>query len=198
MAVLERHPALRTYLAPLVLAALALGSAWYLLHLDTGEFDLGEATKGLPDFFVEQFTTTTMDDQGRPKRRLEAQYMAHFPDTGTTELQQPYLVLYDPGKPPWHVRSERGWVSPDNSLMLLLGEVHIWRNTRDGEPNLEIDTEDLRVFPEERIGETEQPVVISTPRSRTHSMGMRAYMEQNRLELLSQVRTVVEPDTAAP
>lgn len=181
-----------------MLALLAIASAWHLYNLDLGDFAIGEASEGLPDFYVERFTTTTMDEQGRPKRRLEAQTMAHFPDSGTTELQQPYLVLYDPGEPPWHVRSERGWVSPDRSVMLLLGKVNIWRNTHDGETNLQIETEDLRVFPEDQIGETEHPVVISTPRSRTRSVGMRAYMEQGRLELLSRVRTLVEPGASQP
>lgn len=198
MAISEWHSALRTYLPALALASLAIGSALFLYNLDPGEFVIGEATEGLPDFYVERFATTTMDEQGRPKRRLEAQSMAHFPDTDTTELEQPYLVLYEPSEPPWHVRSERGWVSPDNSIMLLLGKVHIWRNTLAGETNLEIETEDLRVLPDEKIGETEQPVIISTPQSRTRSVGMRAYMEQGRLELLSRVRTLVEPNVSAP
>ncbi len=195
---MELPRALRTYLAPVSLAVLAIGSAWFLYTLDTGEYVIGEPTQGLPDFFVERFTTTTMDEEGRPKRRLEARSMAHFPDTDTTELEQPYLVLYEESEPPWHVRSERGWVAPGNSTMLLLGKVHIWRNTPDGETQLEIETEDLRILPDEQIGETEQAVVISTPQSRTRSVGMRAFMEQGRLELLSQVRTLVEPSVGGP
>ena len=50
----------------------------------------------IPDFFMEQFSTITMDEEGRPKRRMTADYIAHFADTETKELENPYLIVYHP------------------------------------------------------------------------------------------------------
>ena len=116
--------------------------------------------------------------------------MAHFPDTETEEFSRPYLVMYRDGEQPWHVRSERGWVSTSGDVILLLGKVHIWRNTADGELDIDIKTEDLRVLRDTDYGETDQHVTIETPRSVFSSVGMRAYLDQGRLELLDRVKTV--------
>ena len=76
---------------------------------------------------------------------------------------------------------------------MLLGEVNIWRNTPEGKRELHIETEDLKVLPREEYAETELPVSISTPESLTLAKGMRAYLDESRMELLSNVRTKIEP-----
>ncbi len=76
--------------------------------------------------------------------------------------------------------------------MLLLGKVHIWKNALSGERQVDIRTEDLRVLPETEYGETDKQVIITTPSSQSRGVGMRAWLKQSRLELLSQVHTVYE------
>jgi lipopolysaccharide export system protein LptC len=171
---------------------MALVSAWLLNRLDPSVFGTKEVSAHTPDYYVEGFTTTTMDDSGLPRRRLRAEYMAHFPDTDTHEFSKPYLVIYRERGEPWHVTSERGWLSAKGDVMLLLGKVHIWRNTPDGRRRMDIQTEDLRVLPDSDYGETDTAVVITTPHSQARGVGMRAFMETSRLELLSQVQTVYE------
>ena len=177
----------------LVMALIAAASFWTLSELDVDLFG-SDATPGhTPDLYMENFVTTAMDEAGRPLRRVEAEYMAHFPDTDTHEFQRPYIVMYREEGPPWHVRSERGWVSARGDVMLLLGKVHIWRNNVSGLKELDIKTEDLRVLPEKEYGETDKPVLITTPSTETRGVGMKAHLAESRLELLSNVRTRHEP-----
>ena len=174
----------------LLVAAIATG--WLLYDLDPSTLDTAPTSRHAPDFFVENFVTTTMDEQGQPKRRVQAEHMAHFTDTDTHELRRPYLQVFSTGVDPWHIRSERGWLSANGNVMLLLGRVHIWRNAPDGSKTMDIKTSDLRVLPESEYGETDKPVVITTPHSQSQSVGMRTFLGQGRMELLSQVRTVYE------
>ena len=177
-----------------VLLVLAASSAWILHDLEPGSL-LDEAPPiQVPDFFVENFVTTIRDDEGRPRQRIEAVYMAHFPETGARELTWPRLTMYGANTTPWQARSERGWMSASGDVMLLQGEVVIWRNDRDGEPRIQIKTRDMRVLPETNYGESDQPVVITTRHSRSRGIGMRAWLEKGRLELLSQVHTVFDRD----
>jgi len=124
---------------------------------------------------------------------LSAAYMAHFADTQTKELTHPHLVVYREEAEPWHVASERGWVSADNDVLMLLGKVNIWRNRPDGKREIHIETEDLRVLPDDEYAETALPVSISTPESHTRGTGMRAYLGDSRVQLLSKVRTMIDP-----
>lgn len=177
----------------LVMLGVAVASFWALSALDVDLFGSETVQGHTPDLYMENFVTTAMGPTGRPVRRMEAEYMAHFPDTDTHEFQRPYMVMYRQEGEPWHVRSERGWVSPSGDVMLLLGKVHIWRNNASGLKELDIKTEDLRVLPEGEYGETDKPVLITTPTSETRGVGMKAHLAESRLELLSNVKTRHEP-----
>ncbi|MCB1739738.1 MAG: LPS export ABC transporter periplasmic protein LptC [Gammaproteobacteria bacterium] len=185
-------------LAPTLLALLLVGlSFWLLKQLQPPQTGGQRSVPHTPDYYMENFTTTTMDETGKPRRFLQAEYMAHFSDTDTHEFQRPYMRLYREAGTPWHVRSERGWVSATGDVMLLLGKVHIWRNSADGTREMDILTEDLRVLPQTDYGETDRPTLITTPTSETRGVGMRAYLAENRLQLLSDVHTHLIPrDTA--
>ena len=172
---------------------LAAGSFWLLRQLEPGFLDDTPTPRHVPDFYMENFETTTMGADGKPQRSLEARYMAHFPDTDTHEFERPYMLLYRVDGPPWHVRSERGWLSASGDVMLLLGKVHIWRDNASGTKELDVKTEDLRVLPDTSYGETDQAVVITTPNSRTTGVGMKAFMAESRMELLNDVRTLYQP-----
>ena len=182
----------RRYGPMLVMGVFAAVSFWTLRELDLGVFEAEEGAAHTPDFYMEGFVSTAMGPDGRPHRIVEAEYMAHFPDTDTHEFQRPYMIMHRAAGEPWHVRSERGWLSASGDVMLLLGRVHIWRNDAKGIKELDIRTEDLRVLPERDYGETDKPVVITTPTSETHGVGMRAHLAESRLELLSKVRTRYE------
>gem|GEM_PF-211612 len=186
---LQRHGAL------LVMLALTLASFLILRHLQPDLFASHPTARHVPDFYMENFVTTTMDENGLPKRRVEAEYMAHFPDTDTHEFQRPDMLIYRPQGSPWHVQSERGWLSSSGDVMLLLGKVHIWRNAQEqaGGKALDVRTEDLRVLPDREYGETDKPVKITTPGSTTTGTGMRANLAENRLEVLNDVQTHYKP-----
>lgn len=176
-----------------VLLVLAIGSGWLLRQLQTTDEVQTGGPAHTPDFYLEEFTTTTMGESGKPDRVLKAARMVHYPDTDTHELTRPYMVLYHPERQPWHVESERGWVSAKGDVVLLLGKVHIWRDDEQGVLETEIRTRDLRVLPDSDYGETDKPVTIRAGRSESRGVGMRAFLDQDRLELLSQVHTVYEP-----
>lgn len=175
-----------------VLLSLVITSVWLVYDFNASSDSETPASRHAADFFVENFVATTMDEKGRPRRRVTAQHMSHFPDTDTHELTRPYLEVFSEAQLPWHVKSERGWLSAKGDVMLLLGEVHIWRNAPDGTRKMDIKTSDLRVLPESEYGETDKPVTITTPRSQSRSIGMRAFLGQGRMEMLSQVRTIYD------
>jgi lipopolysaccharide export system protein LptC len=184
---------LRGYGISVVMIALAAGSFWTVSQLELDLSAPASKERHTPDFYMENFVTVKMDESGAVQRRVEAEYMAHFPDTDTHEFQDPYMVMYREDGPPWHVRSERGWLSSTGDVMLLLGQVHIWRNNVDGDKQVDVKTEDLRVLPEREYGETDKPVLITTATTQTRGIGMKAHLAESRLELLSNVRTRHEP-----
>ena len=186
----DRVPLRRRILFAALLAA-AGASGWMLYDLDVRAPATTRSSPGAPDAYMEHFVTVEMDGAGKPRRRIEADRMEYHADR-TIDLSKPHYVLFPAEGEPWHVRSERGRVSTDGTVVWLLGEVNIWRNDNSGARDLDIRTEHMKVLPDSEYGETESPVTIRTPTSISTGVGMRAYLDETRFQLLSQVRTDVD------
>ena len=178
------------------LLAVAGASGWVLYTLDFDTAVSVRNTTRIPDAYMERFVTVEMNDAGLPGRRLEADYVAYHDDE-TIELSSPHYVLYRNEGEPWHVRSERGTVSADGTLVQLLGKVDIWRDDGSGARDIHIRTEHLTVMPESEYAETSEPVTIRTGATTSTGVGMRTWLDEARIELLSRVTTRVDADHVA-
>ncbi len=56
--------------------------------------------------------------------------------------------------------------------------------------------EDARVLVDQKYAETDKAATLITKRSVTNSIGMRAYLQEQRMEFLSNVQTTIEPRQA--
>ena len=138
-----------------------------------------------------------MGEVGEVRNVLYADLVLHYPDDDSTELTRPRLEIYNGRDDPWYVIAESGWISSGNEVVLLHGEVEIWRTNDAGERTFEILTSELRVLPNEKYAETDDPATITSPTTVTTTIGMRANFAHDRLELLERVRSRhdVEPNT---
>ena len=183
-------PIIRWILSAALLVA-AGASGWILYGLEVDDDPTEQASPNAPEAYMENFATVEMDGAGRPRRRIEASYMAYHADR-TVQLTDPRYVLFHDEGEPWHVRSERGQLSGDGSVLWLLGTVDVWRNDTSGTRDLDIRTEHLMVRTDSEYAETDEPVTIRTPTSVSSGVGMRAWLDETRFELLSRVRTHVD------
>ena len=134
---------------------------------------------------MENFVTVEMDGAGKPKRRIEARRMTYHADGDGRALQSVLCALSSRGASRGTcVRSAAG-SSADGTTVRLLGHVDIWRDDGSGERALDVRTEHLTMRPDSEYGETVQPVTILMPSSTTTGVGMHAYLDEDRIELLS-------------
>tara|TARA_A100001037_G_scaffold92180_1_gene83555 strand:+ start:165 stop:803 length:639 start_codon:yes stop_codon:yes gene_type:complete len=182
----------RRWLPTASLVAAALFTTWVVRQYEADPSRPVVSRDEDPDYFIENFTTTVTDTEGYIKRRLSAQRLLHFPDTDSNELTAPHLVLHRRTGTPWHIQSERGWISASGEVVLLLGRVHAWRDNDRGVRVLDIRTRDMRILPSTEYGETDKPVVIRSRGSETRGVAMRAFLRESRVELLSQVTTTYQ------
>jgi len=181
-------PEARQLLLVLLLLVVA-GASWWLAREQREAAPKVPRPPHTPDYWIEGLSARTMDLQGRPRRLLLADSLRHFPDDDSTELTAPRLQLLEPGRPPWRIRSELGWVSPDGELVLLQGKVNIERAGIDGNRPVHLVTRDLRVQPKQEYAETEQPVRVDSGPHWIESTGLQAWLRQPvRIKLLADVR----------
>ncbi len=87
---------------------------------------------------------------------------------------------------------DKGWVTSNNEVILLLGNVYLYQNNVQGNKALEVIADDARLLIEEDYAETDNAVTVIRGRTVINSIGMRAFIAEQRMEFLSNVKTKIE------
>jgi lipopolysaccharide export system protein LptC len=170
----------------IVLGALTF---WVWQQLDEDDDGVSPPSVHEPDYYIEDMVRNTLDETGALKNVLYADLVTHYPDDDSTELSRPRMEIYNGNSEPWYVVAENGWVGSGSEVVLLHGEVEIWRQDEAGRREFEVITSELRVLPKEQYAETDDPATITSETTVTKTIGMRANFAHDRLELLQQVRS---------
>jgi lipopolysaccharide export system protein LptC len=111
----------------------------------------------------------------------------HLKATEVTLLTNPDLNMFRGTEFPWHVQSEHGEVNPDGTQVELIDSVRITRFDEKNRRTL-ITTTRMTVFPQQQYAQTDQPVSIDGAGGVSTGIGMKAYLKESRIHLLSNVR----------
>ena len=104
-----------------------------------------------------------------------------------TMLSALSLMLYRGSELPWNVTSQRAEVSPGGVEVELIDDVRIARTDAKNRPTI-ITSSRMTVFPQKQYAQTEQAVRIDAANGVTTAQGMKAYLNDGRMLLQSNVR----------
>lgn len=171
----------------------AAGSSWLMNRMDRTDPAPLSGDRLDPDYYMEDFTTISMDENGRPASKLYAVYMEHNPVDDTLELYEPALEIYRSNTNPLKITADKGWVTDNNEVILLRGKVRMWIENPAGEVDLDVQTAEVRVLLLEEYAETDQNATIVAKRATVTGRGVRAHFDENRLEILNHEQTTISP-----
>ena len=134
----------KTILAVIVLLLIIL--SWWLPNaLIDPVISLKQEERHEPDYFVENFTTTAMSEQGTPRYSLSARSLTHFPDDDSTLLDKPKLTQFTPGGAPTHTSADKGRLYSDGKELLMMGNVRVTRGKNQDTASAEVSTNELHI-----------------------------------------------------
>jgi len=178
----------------LTLLVVTVLSTWALYRLNLESASTGVNTANTPDYFMQDFTTLAMDETGNPDYKLYGIYMAHYPDSDTTEILKPSIDFLSLDKPAMHVIADKGWLTANNEVVLLNGNVEFTQKDESGEPVMQINTDKARVLIDQNYVETDQFTKIVTRRTSITGTGMLADLKTGKLSVLNDVHTIIMPE----
>lgn len=143
--------------------------------------------KHFPDYFMEDFSVTQMNEQGVPAYVLRAARVQHYSDDNSSEIIAPHVEMRDP-QGDWSVAAGRAVVFGDTDIIHLYDQVKIRREKSAQRDELAIDTSYLKIDAQKKLAETDQPAHISTSSMELDSQGMVFDGARDILKLTSSVR----------
>ncbi len=179
---------LRNYLLGGLIAALLIAVGYWNVRPESF-MDKTASTRqdSAIDFYVVGASTKQFQVDGKLHYEMTASKLEHIKATDITLVDKPDLQLYRGTEQPWHVRSEKGEVAPEGKQVELIDNVRIARTDAKGRPTI-ITSSRVTVFPDEEYAQTQQAVKIEAANGVTTAQGMKAYMNDGKVYLLSNVR----------
>lgn len=183
----------RNLLLVVTLTAAAVLSWWLLSQVQiSGEGeDRGRVHR--PDFFLDDFILHVMGENGQPKHRIEGTRLVHYPDDDSAEVEEPRMEIHRPEAADWRISARFAWIGPAGEQLRLQREVRVERAAGADTTPLTMLTEELLALPDDQYVESDLPVTFLGLGWNVQAVGMRGWLGEGRMELLSEVRGIHEP-----
>ncbi len=185
----RRRDRIAALFSVLVLAVLAAFTAFLA---ERAGIDEGAGPRprqaGEPDYFVERFSLTRLDERGDPTFRMSAQRLEHFPNDDSSLITRPVLVSLDPGRPRVTLSAERARSQGGSDETLLEGAVVLTRAATAGSAPLRLSTDAVVLYTGREVARTDRPVRIEQGGSVLTGVGMEFDNPARTLRLLGSVR----------
>ena len=182
------HSVALEILASVSVALLALG--WFAFPLPLHSPDSTPSPGTPPHLSIEQVDSLTTDPAGRMYRRMRADELRRMTPGAKSVLVRPRLTMFPVAGPRWHFTAEIGEVSPDGKNIYLPGPV---QGRREAVDPLAIDSRDLRIMATNNYGESDKPAIIRGPSFEARGTGVKIWLEEGRIELLSDASGIMRP-----
>ncbi|HVW68026.1 MAG TPA: LPS export ABC transporter periplasmic protein LptC [Steroidobacteraceae bacterium] len=130
---------------------------------------------------------------GRPLYTLDADVIRQQPDDNTIQLEKATLGFYDANGSLWTARGEHGEVGQNTGKVELTGDVHVSGTPQGSKSPLEIATDRLAFDTNTKIASTRDPVTIMWSGQQIRGKGMRATLNDGRMQLESAVHGLAVP-----
>jgi LPS export ABC transporter protein LptC len=168
--------------------SLAVAITWRVaenLSREPESENAGDRSEPKRGFYVRDAVLYGTSDTGTPSYTLRAQRIDQIVAQNRFDAFVIHLRLADPGSAPWLVQADQGVIPSDQSYIQLNGNVRARRDQPD--PTFSLESPSMRLLGEERVAETSDPVIIRYGQQELTAVGMRAYFNEDRVELQSRV-----------
>lgn len=106
-----------------------------------------------------------------------------------SRLLKPKFTVFKSGNATTHITSNTAYVTDHNTVMELIGQVRV----HDQSNNMKLTSDAMTLNTELNQILSNSAVKVITPTSTTHARGMQGNLVDQRWQLMSEVRSVVQP-----
>lgn len=182
---------MRTYYTLAIFIIIAVISYWFRQDITQLPETDKKSDAHFPDYFMENFSVTSMNEQGQPEYILKARKMLHFADDDRAELEQPFIGITR-NDSNITLNAKRAIYIEEENTVHLHDNVVIHRAASATQGELSIYTDYLKINSESHIAETDLPARVKTTEAELNTIGLIFDNMQGTLKLKSQVKGIYE------
>ena len=148
--------------------------------------------------YMKQAYVTVFTDEGKIKNELFASAWLYHPKNQSSTLTTPHLTFYKPDGSEWTIDAKEGTIAQPTlgsiEKITLQNQVILQRLASKTLTPLKMETESLNYQPKKQYADSDKLVTLIKPGLKITGIGLRAFLDQNSVELLRDVKTQYLPN----
>jgi len=130
-----------------ILSIVGLFGLWLQnVALEEEEVVINTEKRHDPDYYIENFTATGLDKNGKRRFTIKAKRMAHFPDDDSALLDFPEITQFEEGSAPRHTFADSGWMNSTGDEIIMTDNVRIVVEADETGPGGTVNTKRLHIL----------------------------------------------------
>ncbi len=167
---------------------IAIGfSGWYYVHEHHARM-LVQLPPDHYDYYATNVEYTAFDEHGVMNRRYTSKKLQHFRRNSTTDFEHPIMTVHQENSPPWVISADHGQAQNNDEKITLWDHVRVQQANSKTHTSSLILTDRLYYLPKQQFASTDAVITYHQPGSSMQAQGMRAYLDQQRVQLMSNTR----------
>ncbi|MET4000166.1 LPS export ABC transporter periplasmic protein LptC [Marinobacterium sp. MBR-109] len=139
------------------------------------------------DFFVREARITRWNPSGEMAQELNSPLMRHYPEPAEMLFDKPITLIPREQGGELRILAQEGRMPDSQERIVLAGDVQLHDNPPSGSAS-EMLTERLTLYPPRDYAHTDLPVRVIRGQDHTEGRGMEVFFDEQRVELLSEVK----------
>ena len=144
------------------------------------------------DTIITELTVQQFDETGQLAHYLYTPELQHIPLNNRHELKSPQIMIKQAMQPDWKIEANHAQTIHGAEQITFTGNVIVHQDVKANRLN----TEELTYYSNQKLAISPTNVLFTQPGSTVQSKGMRAYLDKNYLQLLSQSHATFDHDNA--
>jgi len=141
------------------------------------------ANMTMQDVIVQQF-----DMAGHISHTLTTPLIQHIPLHDMHKITAPHIVIAQTNTPTWEINAKRAIATAGGQTITFQKQVVIHQAANQGTQESTLQTEKLTYLPQNNIAMTTHHVTFDQPGNHIQAIGMKAYLNERRVDLLSHAQ----------
>ncbi len=176
----------------LVLLALC-SSGWYFANSPPVIKLDNQTLSATPDTIIHHLTVKQFDSKGQLSHYLKTPLLRHIPLDNVHQLTTPNIMISRKAQSPWKIDAKFATAIHGGKQIKFTDHVIIHQQPDGAGKEATLETDELIYFPKTQLATTTKHVTIIQAGNRVESVGMNAYLAENRVQLLSNARGYYAP-----
>ena len=140
------------------------------------------------DMVINHLTVHQFDTHGRLVNYLKTPLMRHIPANNTHLLQTPNIVIREPNQPAWSISAQQATALHGGQQITFNKQVNVHQGKDEKVQESTFKTEAMTYYPKDKLATTLLDVTYERSGDIVKATGMKAYLSEKRVQLLSQAR----------